>query len=229
MEADNKDNNPELTGSDQLTEAVVDGVQDTSLTELRRDQICEAALELFLKKGFASTTIRDICAQSGVNQASIYDYIANKNDILRRLLNKLWFSSDVVNLADRIVQHQDAPFEEQVTEYLRDSWTKKRKGTLLAYRAVPHLQEDDRRAMRIRDETVIHSLASQLRRMAKLADNDPRAEILANLIIFMAAFAPMRDWLHKNVDDEIILSTVAAGINAMVVHLAEQPNEPAEL
>ncbi|HCI11288.1 MAG TPA: TetR/AcrR family transcriptional regulator, partial [Alcanivorax sp.] len=53
----------------------------------------------FLEKGFDATTIRDICARSGVNQASIYDYIANKNDILRRLLNKLWFAQDVPTLA----------------------------------------------------------------------------------------------------------------------------------
>jgi len=43
-------------------------------------QICEAALSLFLEKGFAATTIRDICSLSGVNQARHHDYIANKND-----------------------------------------------------------------------------------------------------------------------------------------------------
>src|SRR5690606_32404969 len=51
----------------KLAEAIVDGVQDAALVERRRDQICEAALELFLEKGFASTTIRDICSRSGVN------------------------------------------------------------------------------------------------------------------------------------------------------------------
>ena len=72
-----------------LSEAELTVVQNESLIHRRREQICQAALELFLEKGFASTTIRDICAKSGVNQASIYDYIANKNDILRRLLNQL--------------------------------------------------------------------------------------------------------------------------------------------
>ncbi len=77
-----------------LAEAEITSVQNQSLIQSRREQICEAALSLFLEKGFAATTIRDICARSGVNQASIYDYIANKNDILRRLLNQLWFRED---------------------------------------------------------------------------------------------------------------------------------------
>src|SRR5690606_16330496 len=100
-----------------------------ALVERRRDQICEAALELFLEKGFASTTIRDICSRSGVNQASIYDYIANKNDILRRLLNKLWFGPEMPTLAERLDRDPEAPFEECLAAFLQDAWSKKRKGT----------------------------------------------------------------------------------------------------
>lgn len=210
---------------EQLLEAVVDGVRNTSLIETRRDQICEAALELFLEKGFASTTIRDICARSGVNQASIYDYIANKNDILRRLLNQLWFRPDVPTLSQRIDQNADAPLEENVATYLHEAWTKKRKGTLLVYRCVPYLQDDDKRTMRARDEAVIESLANRLRSKANLSEDDPRAEVMANLIVFLSAFAPMRDWLNRDIDDEVILRTVASAVAAMVDQLAKEPPE----
>lgn len=210
----------------QLAEAIVDTVQDETLIQTRRDQICDAALELFLEKGFASTTIRDICARSGVNQASIYDYIANKNDILRRLLNKLWFRPDVPPLSERLDQAGDAPFEEIVAEYFRDTWSKKRQGTLLAYRAVPHLQDDDRKAMRTRDEALIRTLATRLRARTGLAAQDPRAEVMANLIIFISAFAPMRDWLQQDVEDEVILRTVATGVAAMIERLAEDGDTP---
>ncbi len=205
----------------QLAEAIVDTVQDEALIQTRRDQICDAALELFLEKGFASTTIRDICARSGVNQASIYDYIANKHDILRRLLNKLWFRRDVPSLSDRLDQAGDAPFEEVVAGYFRDTWSKKRQGTLLVYRAVPHLQDDDRKAMRARDEALIKALAARLRDRTGMPAKDPRAEVMANLIIFISAFAPMRDWLQQEVDDELILRTVATGVTAMIDRLAE--------
>ena len=127
MPVDPKHNNKAATDNEQqLVEATVDGVQDSALTETRRNQICDAALSLFLEKGFDATTIRDICARSGVNQASIYDYIANKNDILRRLLNKLWFAQDVPTLAERLERDPKVPFEDQVAAFFQDVWTKKR-------------------------------------------------------------------------------------------------------
>ncbi|EZQ18195.1 TetR/AcrR family transcriptional regulator [Pseudomonas sp. G11-1] len=206
---------------DPLFEARLVGIQDSSLAEQRRDQICDAALELFLQKGFASTTIRDICALSGVNQASIYDYIANKNDILRRLLNKLWFRSGVPNLHELLKQDPEASLEDCLRLYLRESWTTKRKGTILAYRAVPHLQKDDRAAMRARDQLVIQEMAMELRERADLAENDPRADIIANLIMYLAGFGPLRDWLHQDIDDDVIVDTIAAGVTAMIEKLSE--------
>lgn len=213
---------------EELVEASIDGIQNTSLVEQRRDQICDAALELFLQKGFASTTIRDICARSGVNQASIYDYIANKNDILRRLLNKLWFRSGAPNLNELLEnQPENATFEHLVALYLTESWSKKRKGTLLAYRTVPHLQKADRKAMRRRDETVIHALADKLRIRTALPADDYRVDVIANLIIYLAGFGPMRDWLHQDLSQEQIVSVVAAGVNAMVEQLASSAAQSA--
>ena len=175
----------------RLQEARITSVQNETLVASRREQICDAALELFLEKGFAATTIRDICAGSGVNQASIYDYIANKNDILRRLLNQLWFRRDVV------------------------SWDKKRKGTVLVYRSVPHLQEEDRRAMRAHDLALIKALSDQLRKRAGPDDGAAEVELLANMLIFLAAFGPMRDWLIGDVPQERVIRSVAAGAAAM--------------
>lgn len=226
MRKNTKGSGPAEHAPDQLFEARLEGIQDTSLAEQRRDQICEAALELFLKKGFASTTVRDICALSGVNQASIYDYIANKNDILRRLLNKLWFRSGAPNLHELLEQDPQGSLEESIRLYLHESWTKKRKGTLLAYRSVPHLQKDDRDAMRSRDQLVIQQMAAKFRDRAGLENDDPRADIIANLIIYLAGFGPLRDWLHQDIDDEIIVNTVAAGVTAMVETLSQYQQPP---
>lgn len=197
-----------------LAEAEITGVQNETLIQKRREQICDAALELFLEKGFASTTIRDICARSGVNQASIYDYIANKNDILRRLLNQLWFRKDVAPLPEQL--QDDRSLEDILTDYFREVWDKKRKGTLLIYRSVPHLQEEDRMAMRKRDRALIEDLALQLRRRAGLPNDDARFEVMANLLVFLTAFGPMRDWLTRHIDDELVLRTVVSGVAAMV-------------
>ncbi|OUS21125.1 TetR family transcriptional regulator [Rhodobacterales bacterium 59_46_T64] len=207
-----------------LQEAQITSVQNEDLVSTRREQICDAALELFLEKGFASTTIRDICARSGVNQASIYDYIANKNDILRRLLNQLWFGQDVQPLP-QILADESTSLEQACAHYFREVWSKKRKGTLLVYRSVPHLLEEDRKAMRARDMALIHDLSEQLRKRSGRPVDDMQMDVLANVLVFLAAFGPMRDWLIKEVPEETVVRTVAVGAAAMIRELigAETP------
>ena len=204
-----------------LAEAEITSMQNQSLIQSRREQICEAALSLFLEKGFAATTIRDICARSGVNQASIYDYIANKNDILRRLLNQLWFREDVSTLPI-ILLDENLSLEDAFEKYFRESWSMKRDGTLLAYRCVPHMQAEDRRALHAREFAVMKDLADQLAPRLGMHSDDQRLDIVANLMVFLSAFGPMRDWLIRDIPDEVILRTISAGAAAMVRSLADQ-------
>lgn len=213
---------PEAELAPELREAVVEGIQNPDLVAIRRDQICDASLKLFLEKGFAATTIRDICAASGVNQASLYDYVANKHDILRRLLNKLWFRSDLPTLPERLTRDlaRGAPLEPVIRDYLRLLWEAKRDGILLSYRSVPHLRDEDRRAMHEREKRMMHELAAILRRLTGLAPDDRRAEVAANLAVYMTAFGPQRDWLNKGVDEETILATVAAAMAGMIERLS---------
>lgn len=205
-----------------LAEADITSVQNQDLIQSRREQICDAALELFLEKGFAATTVRDICARSGVNQASIYDYIANKNDILRRLLNQLWFREDVPTLSV-ILQDQSLSLEDAIEKYFRESWAMKRKGTLLAYRCVPHMQAEDRQALHAREHAAMKDLADQISLRLGLDTDDRRLDIMGNLMVFLSAFGPMRDWLIRDVPDDVILRTVAAGAAAMVRSLVAEP------
>jgi AcrR family transcriptional regulator len=226
LPADKEDVSVNASPIEILVKPEVSGVKNEQLIQTRRAQICDAALELFLEKGIASTTIRDICARSGVNQASIYDYIENKNDILRRLLNQLWFRPDVPTLPERLEAFGDADFEDILTSYFRDTWRIKRKGTLLAYRSIPHLQSDDRKAMRAHDTRLITLLARHLRERTGLPADDKRPEIVANLIIFLTAFGPMRDWVQRDIDEELMAGTIAAGVTAMLEHLKAQGEPP---
>jgi len=58
-----------------------------------RDQILDAAEELFAAHGFAKTTIKQIAARAGINSALLYYYFENKDslylEVLRRLIQEL--------------------------------------------------------------------------------------------------------------------------------------------
>ena len=53
-----------------------------------REEILDAAAELFISQGFAMTTTRQIAARVGIRQASLYYYFAGKDEILLELLTQ---------------------------------------------------------------------------------------------------------------------------------------------
>jgi len=209
-----------------LVEAEVNAIRDLDLVASRREQLLDAGLKLFLEKGFASTTIRDICARSGINQASIYDYVANKQDILRRLLNRVWFRPNAGGMAEQLAAPDAPELREMLREFFQQGWTANREGTLLAYRAVPHLNAADRKTLREREERLMAALSAYLRARGGLDADDPRVEVTANFILFANAFAPMRDWLTRNIDDELVLQATVDGIVAMIDRLADPISPP---
>jgi AcrR family transcriptional regulator len=201
-----------------LIEAEVDIIQNKVLVEERRDQILDAAQDLFMEKGFAATTVRDICSKSGINQASIYDYVLNKQDILRRLLNRVWFRISP-RLEDLLAEGSGRPFKSILRDYYKICWGEKRNGTILAYRTVPHLDNEDRKLLRKHEKNMIKSLSDYLRNEYRLKISDKRVEVLANYIIFTNSFAPMRDWLNTDISNDLVLDTIVDSILAMLEKL----------
>jgi AcrR family transcriptional regulator len=57
-------------------------VKNPDLVERRRRQIADAAVRLFIEKGFHKTTTRQIAGASGFSIGSLYEYFASKEDIL---------------------------------------------------------------------------------------------------------------------------------------------------
>ncbi|WP_126428936.1 TetR/AcrR family transcriptional regulator [Brevibacillus marinus] len=57
-------------------------VKDPKLIEKRREQIIEAAVDLFTHKGFHKTTTREIARASGFSIGTLYEYIESKEDVL---------------------------------------------------------------------------------------------------------------------------------------------------
>lgn len=57
-------------------------VKDKNLIEQRRREIVNAAVDLFVRKGFHKTTVREIAARFGMSVGTLYEYIRTKEDIL---------------------------------------------------------------------------------------------------------------------------------------------------
>jgi len=57
-------------------------VKDADLVLKRRRQIVDAAVELFVRKGFHLTTTREIAQAAGFSIGTLYEYIKSKEDVL---------------------------------------------------------------------------------------------------------------------------------------------------
>jgi len=58
-------------------------------TKSRKDRIMEAALRIFAEKNFQEATISEISKESGVSEATIYEYFGTKEDLLFAIPEKI--------------------------------------------------------------------------------------------------------------------------------------------
>ncbi|AQA06728.1 TetR family transcriptional regulator [Mycobacterium sp. MS1601] len=71
-----------------------------------RDEILDAAAELFTTRGYANTSTRTIAEAVGVRQASLYHYFKTKDDILSALLHQTVTPS--LRFAEQLTERQPA-------------------------------------------------------------------------------------------------------------------------
>lgn len=57
-------------------------VKDHQLVSRRRREIVDAAVTLFIQKGFHKTTTREIARAAGFSIGTLYEYVASKEDVL---------------------------------------------------------------------------------------------------------------------------------------------------
>ena len=59
------------------------------LTEARREQVLDAAAKVFAERGFHKATIKQIAREAEVADGTIYNYFADKTDLLLGLLDRI--------------------------------------------------------------------------------------------------------------------------------------------
>lgn len=64
------------------TRVVPSQVKDPTLIDRRRLQIVDAAVRLFIDKGYFRTTTREIAHAAGISTGLLYEYVTSKEDVL---------------------------------------------------------------------------------------------------------------------------------------------------
>jgi len=123
---------------------IASNIKDKELINVRRQELVNAAVELFVQKGFHKTTVREIAKEFGMSMGTLYDYIRTKEDILFLVCDHI-FKSVSDKLQSSLVSKKDAV--ENLRNAVRDYFTiidEIQDYTLLLYQETKSLNRQDR-------------------------------------------------------------------------------------
>ena len=86
------------------------------ITEFRRKQILDAALEVFCRKGYGEATIPDIAREAGVAVGTIYNYYESKRDLLVAIVSTYVVTAPFLNLLEKSGEVDEKTFIRSVME-----------------------------------------------------------------------------------------------------------------
>jgi TetR/AcrR family transcriptional regulator, cholesterol catabolism regulator len=83
---------------------------------IRRHEVFNASVSLFLEKGFQATSMEEIARAAGMGKSTLYDYFKTKDEILIS-----FFEDEIIDLIDRVKQiaSQDLPATARLHQVLR--------------------------------------------------------------------------------------------------------------
>ena len=109
--------NPSPEIKKNRTDDIPTQVKNQELVGRRRRQIIDAAVKLFIDRGFHKTTTRQIASEVGFSIGSLYEYVASKEDILYLVCDSI--HSQVEHLVGDVMTRAAAG-RNVLTEILRE-------------------------------------------------------------------------------------------------------------
>jgi AcrR family transcriptional regulator len=182
---------------ERVTRHPLTGTADNrELTEIRQQQIVEAASRVLFEKGFHRTSIRDIAAACGMSMGQLYHYISSKDDLLYLIHShsqQLWYErvrdADIERLADPVAR---LAFCLRLSlEFVYEH----RQLFLFLYTETKYLDPQLLKLVLDRDDkNVVGFYRRLLADIPALGIGADDREVAANLVEFISVFMALRLW-----------------------------------
>lgn len=198
------------------TTAIPTQVKDPELVDRRRRQIAEAAVRLFIEKGFHKTTTRQIARAAKISIGSLYEYFTCKEDILYLVCDFIHSEMElgVANAMATAAGGRDA-LAKVIREYFMVCH-RMSDSILMIYQQTQSLPSQWRKRVLENELRITGLLVGVLARLSKsgeLPHLDGRSiEITAHNIVVFGHMWTFRRWFlskHYRIDDYIKLQTAA--------------------
>jgi AcrR family transcriptional regulator len=188
---------------------IMTSIKKPDLIAKRREQIMMAAMDLFRNQGYHATTMRQICEKSEVNRGSFYDYFGSKEDILVYIFKQMMYrSGDFDKAFAKINISRFKDLEPYIRSVIDISWNINGDLIQLLYRETNSLDPETLRAVLRIESDFTKYVANNLRLGLKRPAVTKELEMMANTIIYIHAFMPLRGWNMGHLDKTEILDFI---------------------
>jgi AcrR family transcriptional regulator len=189
-------------------------IKNPDLVRRRRRQIVDAAVQLFIEKGFHKTTTRQIAKAAGFSIGSLYEYVASKEDVLYLVCDAI--HAEMRNAVSEALSRVSGG-REALAEVIREYFLvchRMSDHILLMYQETQSLPQQWRKKV-LENEISITGLfvavISRLVESGHLPNLDERAiELVAHNISVLGHMWTFRRWFlarHYSIEDYIELQT----------------------
>jgi AcrR family transcriptional regulator len=88
----------------------------------RPSELLEAALEIFVERGFAAARLEDVASKAGVSKGTLYLYYANKEELFKAVVRRS--IAPLIAETREIIEHSEEDSETLLARFLEIWWTR---------------------------------------------------------------------------------------------------------
>jgi AcrR family transcriptional regulator len=180
----------------------------------RRESLINAAVAVFIEKGFHNATVRDIGRAANMTQGTIYNYVSSKDDILYMVCDRI--VAEYNEQARRALDgsHDPVGRVRSAVRAISQVMYRHRREILLIYQDSHLLDRRSRRVILARVEEFIGMFESIITDAAReLRVPLPHPHLSANMLTFLPVMIALRGWSLKNdVPPEEVIEQITAFI-----------------
>jgi AcrR family transcriptional regulator len=187
---------PKNTAKESFGNLIHTAAKNTDLIRKKHQQIVDGACQVFFRKGYHPTTIRDIAQACGMSMGQLYYYISSKDDALflvHKHMQNIWYeclkNSDYEQTKDPIQRlirafHLTLKFMTEHRNLLQFIYSESK------YLDKKHLQA----VLDIDKKNVIGFWRKMLSEVNKKKSINGDLNFLASLIAYLLVFLSLRGW-----------------------------------
>ncbi|HOU83335.1 MAG TPA: TetR/AcrR family transcriptional regulator [Spirochaetota bacterium] len=186
----------------------------------RKNQIIDAAKEMFIERGYQSTHIGEICDNLDIARGTVYQYFGNKREIVYSILESLEEKIEDIFDSDDLVEFiKSDPTGDEISQFIRKKFSNCVSAVIeepivimLMYKEIVGLDEDVTERTERFVDNVIKIIAKDLAELSNKGiyrrDIDP---LLTSLLIFGSVQLLIHEYRRKGkdiLDNNVVQSVV---------------------